>query len=894
MALLDEILAWTENSLPLWQRDAARRLFQEQQGLADKDYEDLYALLKSAHGLPDPDNRAPVPLAAEHLPAKAVGAATIVLKAMRDLKHVNRIAPNQILPFAPKGITVVYGGNGSGKSGYSRVLKRACRARDQQESVLADATDASAHKMIPEAIFDIDVGGVAKSVGWKRGAIPPDELSTIAVFDTHCARAYLTAEQDVAYLPYGLDVVENMANKVLPELAKRLTDETAAIQVDVEPFAGLVGDTVVGKMVAGLSAKTDPDLVRRLALLTPEETTTLGELRKALAETNPGSKAKTIVLSAQRIEELLKRVDAAEAWVSDAAIAKLKELDDSVTAATQTQKIAAEQFRAGEALLPGTGEQVWKALFDAARRFSTEAAYVGHQFPNLEADARCPLCQQTLDGAAERMKRFADFIESDAAKVAAEMRALLSGITKKIEAAHILFDLNPALSEELKSLDESLYATSSVFESAIEARRGWMLGAVNSHTWMDPPKKGVDPRDGLRDVASRLRKAAADLEKAADENKRKILKAQHDELQARAAMVPSSKAIISLIERMRLKAALESCRDELKTKSISDKSKELASNAVTAALKSALDSEFKLLEMDHIRTKLSERNDKGKMKYRLLLDLPVTNKLDEILSEGEQRAIAIGSFLAELRLANHAGGIVFDDPVSSLDHIRRRHVARRLVEEAKSRQVIVLTHDTTFLGEIRDAIEQHGVDHQIHHLEWRGSRPGFVVDGLPWAHKSYKERIDRLEKAQKAIEKHWSAYPGEEETSEMRHQYSFLRATIERVIQDLVFNGVIQRYRDWIQVGNLEEVVGFDAAECKEIARLYKRCCDVVDAHDPASAKNASVPSPQELEGHLNALKGVIGLIRARRAKAKQVPALGAAPVTPKSGSSQNSENKAR
>lgn len=77
MALLDEILAWTENSLPLWQRDAARRLFQEQQGLADKDYEDLYALLKSAHGLPDPDNRAPVPLAAEHLPAKAVGAATI-------------------------------------------------------------------------------------------------------------------------------------------------------------------------------------------------------------------------------------------------------------------------------------------------------------------------------------------------------------------------------------------------------------------------------------------------------------------------------------------------------------------------------------------------------------------------------------------------------------------------------------------------------------------------------------------------------------------------------------------------------------------------------------------------------------------------------------------------
>lgn len=33
MALVDEILAWTEKSLPPWQRDAARRLFQFRKGL---------------------------------------------------------------------------------------------------------------------------------------------------------------------------------------------------------------------------------------------------------------------------------------------------------------------------------------------------------------------------------------------------------------------------------------------------------------------------------------------------------------------------------------------------------------------------------------------------------------------------------------------------------------------------------------------------------------------------------------------------------------------------------------------------------------------------------------------------------------------------------------------
>ena len=44
MALLDEILKWTQTSLTPWQRDAARRLFQKTD-LVDADYDELYALL---------------------------------------------------------------------------------------------------------------------------------------------------------------------------------------------------------------------------------------------------------------------------------------------------------------------------------------------------------------------------------------------------------------------------------------------------------------------------------------------------------------------------------------------------------------------------------------------------------------------------------------------------------------------------------------------------------------------------------------------------------------------------------------------------------------------------------------------------------------------------------
>ena len=73
-------------------------------------------MLKSAHGLADPQNRTPVPLAQEHLPVHTGNTTPVILRAMRDLKDVNRIASGQKLEFAPKGMTVIYGGNGSGKS----------------------------------------------------------------------------------------------------------------------------------------------------------------------------------------------------------------------------------------------------------------------------------------------------------------------------------------------------------------------------------------------------------------------------------------------------------------------------------------------------------------------------------------------------------------------------------------------------------------------------------------------------------------------------------------------------------------------------------------------------------------------------------------------------------
>jgi energy-coupling factor transporter ATP-binding protein EcfA2 len=869
MALLNDILAWTE-SLPTWQRDACRRLLQKEAGLEDADHSELYALLKRENQIETENTVDALPLASVHLPAALAAGETVVLVSLRELENVNQIPKDHNLGFSETGITVIYGGNGSGKSGYARVMKRACRARDQSEPIHPNANDPAASSKIPTAKFDIKVAGASEEIVWSRDSIPPNRLSTISVFDSKCARSYVTAEQDVAYLPYGLDIVENLANQVLPKLSEMLEAEIAGINVDTLPFQHLIAKTKVGEAIQNLSVKSDAEAIKSLGTLTDDDTRRIADLKKALQEANPLDKAEECRRAALRLKTYAGKLAKPLLWVSNEAVAKLQAIAEERKVAEDAEAKAADDLRAGEELLPGTGVHAWKLLFEAAKRYANEAAYPGEVFPSSAEGKVCPLCQEELpESGTQRLKRFDEYIKNDVAKTADAARQKVETAKAKIDAADLQVAPEEALKDELKALDAPILQVIEDFQESVEARRTSMLDCLETPKWADIPTLSESPRARVRQIAAHQLRAHRTLMKAADGENRKKLEDELSELSARQSLAKALPAVIDLLGRMKKKAALEKCRSSLKTRPISDKSKEFATVAVTDELRKALDAEFAALGIGHIKTKLKERSVRGKMLHQLLLDLPTNNRIDEILSEGEQRAIALGSFFAELALANHKCGIVFDDPVSSLDHWRRRDVARRLVEEAKIRQVVVFTHDTSFLGQLCDEIDAAGIPNSMSFLEWRGGFPGCVNSGLPWDHEGYKARINALEQAQSKLAKAWPVYPGEKEISEMRHQYDRLRATLERIIQDVVFNGVVKRYRDWIRVDSLEDVVGFDRAEYEAIEKLHKRSCDVVTAHDQSSAKAATIPSATDLGNDIAALKAIVETIKNRRTAAK-------------------------
>lgn len=848
MSILQEILDWTQG-LPAWQSDAVARLLAKGT-LTAQDQDDLFALLKSAHGITDPEGRQPKPLTADQIPAPIAVTTYIQLLAMKSMKNVNAIAENQRLSFSATGMTVIYGDNGSGKSGYSRVIKRACRARDQTEAVHPNAHLPAGKAGVPEAIFEVSVDGVAKDVQWTLGKVAPPELSSFAVFDTRCARAYLDSEDDFSYVPYGLDVFEALA-KVCKQLKASVEAEQVQSAVDLSAFEPLRGDTSVGKLISSLSEKTTPAQILALANLTVEEERQYAELGKSLQENNPKEKAAQLRLQARRVAAIATNVTSKCALVDQSAVEKLRALADSYRTAQAAAALAAKQFKEGEDLLPGTGGEAWRELFDAARKFAVES-HPGKVFPDLGTDAPCPLCQQPLAEGAARLLRFEAFIQQEAEKTSQARRVALYAAYKPLQAQDLTLNLDDVTYGEIEALDSKLAADAKAFEPVLASRQQAIKAAVLSHEWDGVAQALVSPAPRFQALADKLNAEADALEKASDEKLRAALQKQFAELDSRVKLRQVRGAVITALNKIRHQAKLKQCLSAVKTNAISLKASEMAEKVVSKELADALNREFKALGVGSLSVSLQSRADRGKALHKLKLELPQSRSPSDILSEGEQRAVAIGSFLAEVGLSGGKGGIVFDDPVSSLDHRRRERVAKRLVAEAAHRQVVVFTHDVYFLCLLAEEAKSTGVAISSQSLIRRAEGFGVADPELPFEGKNASKRIGALKAQQQAIARLHRDGEEQEYRSQTIDAYFRLRMAWERTVEEVLLHQVILRFRKGVETQRLAAVV-VDDEDYAQVNAGMAKCSNY--AHDKAQMGGVAVPDPNELLADITALE---------------------------------------
>jgi hypothetical protein len=182
VTILQEIHTWSKG-LPAWQQDAIARIYANRT-LEAGDLEDLYALAKTAAGIEDPKKRVPTAIDDAQIAAPSDPTRLVQLLAIKELANVNALAAGGNLPIAETGLTVIYGENGAGKSGYSRILKHACRARDQREAILPDAKVDPAKVGKPSAKFEVAIDGAKSDLAWTFGKPAPEPTCTLAFATT--------------------------------------------------------------------------------------------------------------------------------------------------------------------------------------------------------------------------------------------------------------------------------------------------------------------------------------------------------------------------------------------------------------------------------------------------------------------------------------------------------------------------------------------------------------------------------------------------------------------------------------------------------------------------------------------------------------------------------------
>lgn len=863
--VLQEILTWSADR-PSWQRDALRRLVVNGE-LSAEDIDALTAICKGDHGLVE--KTATRPLSKEHVPEKSGAAQAVSLESIFHHKGVNALAENQTLKFA-SNLTIVYGDNGAGKTGYIRILKQACRARGQEE-ILGNVVSGLAPPK-PAVAIKYKIGNDATVREWTGG--DTDEfIWRVSIFDTQCAAVYLNERTDVAFLPFGLDLFDKLV-RACKAVRTRLESEQRALTVNaVAPVvAQIPPGTAAAKLAGSITLFTTPKAVQAVTRLTVEEQERLAFLEKSLQDLQVNDPSKLMAqlnIHAGRMRALVDHLRGIEGALADAEVSAVFDTrKEGRRKSEEARRLREKTFPKG--LLTGTGGDQWKAMWEAARGFSEQQTYPAQGFPVTEGGAKCVLCQQDLNhAAAHRLKQFEEFVVSTTER---ELRQIRDEFTRRRSAFASLKTTTDGIDETIKELRLEHEAKAEAISAAIsqnEKRRAAVVVALveNKDLGDDFPAL-VSASAQAQSIVAEIDARIKSLREAGAANAKKKMTDEAQELRARALLGKHEQILLDEIENKKKIAAYAQCIDETKPNAITQKSSAVTRAVVSESLKNSFKSELKSLEFNHVEVELKEQGGaEGVFYHKLVLTRNPGIDVPRVMSEGEQRCISIAAFFAELSTADDPSGIVFDDPVSSLDFQWRSAVARRLVEESKRRQVIVFTHDVVFLLALKQFAEQSSIQPMDQHVRRQVNGAGVCREELPWLAMRVKDKIGYLKNRLQALDKLYRNGDQDAYEPEAKELYGLLRETWERAVEEVLLAGIVERFRPSIETQRLAPLSDIQEEDCKAVKDGMTKCSTWLTGHDHAAAARAPVPAPDELKKDIETLEKWVRDIHGRRSK---------------------------
>lgn len=861
MKPIELITQWIEDGKPLWWKHAIRLALRHGE-LGQLHLDEVYKFARMEHQLDMATTDFMFSNDLIDISGYVSELTRVNLYSLSNVAGVGVLAEGQELRFPNKGLNIVYGDNGAGKSSYASILKHACLTRGACPPILGNVFQR--HNPIPTAQLTVITADTAKTIfAWNANLATEPLLKSIRVFDTASAHHYVNKEDSIGFKPAGLNL--------LSELSKAISYVKALVEEDTTPGNGLINlttlpfDNPASNFANHLSFKTDEAQVE-LHKATPEELSRIDSLAKEIAQYKLQT-PETIKAQLQQKYDLLNPLYSHAVntikFLGDKACSRLVDLRlDHLSKQKQAEELK-------NATLQGLPFETvaglnWQQLWSAAKVFIQQEPATS-SFPPQQGDS-CPLClQEITEQSGKKLSALNAFLMENASTQAADARQIYTSALKKVQEQDPRLENYKAALTELKNLKPGLdKKVIDIFEELAQRKANLKESEISFK-----PTHTVDLSvvEEFKHLLEELRAEYEGVNTKTDLND--LIRAKEADLQhilARKYVLENVDSIVSNIQRHKVIFKINAIKNQCNTKPISTISSQINQSNIIEPLEVAFNEELKRFGFERFKVVVQTRNSAGNQQFKLAIAEAGEPVVAKVASEGEQRCIAIAAFLAEMRADNRQSAVIFDDPVNSLSHQWSSKVANRLVAESLSRQVIVLTHDIVFYKLLLEAAELQSASSDSIALERsRTNVAGIVRDSAPWEALTTSKRIKALNSELQSLRSIDKLGTDDEFRKASRHFYGLLRESWERLVEEKLLNKVVTRFERGIYTQRLSKLTDITLVDIERVDAAMSKCSAYFTGHDSATAMGDPYPTIQEIADDLENIDSFLAELQTLR-----------------------------
>ncbi len=703
---------------------------------------------------------------------------------------VNALKNNQTIKFH-SDITILYGLNGAGKSSYFKILNEIVGG-NQKKEILSNIYSDTADEIDVQLRFKKN-GGQAQEINWD-GSRALDFLNKCKVFDTSYLNGLLeTRKADTTLIqPLGLnlftylvELVDNFKEKVKSKADKERREKPV---IELKYLRDEIRSSFENHNISKEVKKQIEDLFVFSEENTQKLITTKQEL-SGLKQINIQDKIRLKNNDKRELEDLHKYIEDTHIKISDSII-KTTKLLKTYSENREANNLAKKQF---EVLsnVPANNTEEWKEFIKAGEKYTSK----------LDGNkAICAYCLQPLtdDNSIQLVKSYGSFLKDESEQKLNKSNQDIDSLKQELDEISTELEIKENIATilkitEIENFDKTLFQLIININTNIENNRKKLLTILKNREINNVKLERSDTKilfDKLSKIIANIKKEVLKLSNNDTEKQKNI-----DMLEKEIKVLLENESIKKQQEIIKKWLDIDSVENELKRKvatinttKISNLSKTAHNDLLTEILKTNFSNELSSLGYENLDVKIE--NEKGiKGVSNTKLTLTKNKEIKAVLSEGEQKAVALALFVAEAKTQKSINPIILDDPVNSLDHKIAGNFAECILQ--LENQIILFNHNRLFLDAFETSKENHickSIDSDCsknkgkHIRVYQVNSEGKNAKGVLIDYKSNKAKNHILE-VKKLL--NTSPFKDQEKVAIL------VRKAVECVINEVVFNNQV-------------------------------------------------------------------------------------------------------